>query len=286
MSLSGTTCISIAKLRLTWNAFARLLVVPLTELFVCPECGPEPKVVVCDGTTLGCNKTLLNSLPSDPVSEEGNILGSKYKDRTFITHNQTRKLILKYATEKLSHAEMASLLKLLQDTNQEPLANFLKYIHADRYHRCFSAPLQYKNFFKDIASPGPACSLFQGAQTEDLTYMKAVLNSNEPIFKNEYAKVMAFLQKKFPIFAEFLFASREGDQVPVVAQNLLMDVIRIGLQAFNVPGERCYTAVDEGETIEGTHCFPSLPKLHRYLLLLLLFKGAYYDFPLVVSHCM
>ena len=127
----------------------------------------------------------------------------------------------------------------------------------------FSAPAHYKQFLRDISAPGPACALYQGASPEDLEYMKTILGANEPIFRSKYSEVMTFIQRTFPIFTGFLYGSRDGDNVPLVVGNLLVDVIRVGLNAFNAPGERLYSPADADELIEGTHCFPSLPKLHR-----------------------
>lgn len=267
--LSGTRPISAGKLRLAWNGFARLLFVPSEDLFQCPKCGAEPSIIICDGTTLGCNKLLLKSLPDDPVSTDGHIKGSSFVSRTFITDSTVRKLLQKYCTDCLSHNELSMLLGKLHRANKHSLATFIEWVHRNTEQASsVSCPEKYKKIMKDIAASGPACALFQGTTNEDLDYMKAVLQSNEPIFKTNYASVMNFIQRKFPIFVDFLTISRTEDSISNVSRDLLLDIIETGMQAFVAPGERVYSPADAEEMIEGTHFFPNLPKLHRYVFLI------------------
>ena len=53
----------------SWYAFRDLLDVDFEEGFVCEECGSNPKIIVCDGTSLGFKRSLLMSTLS-MVSEQ------------------------------------------------------------------------------------------------------------------------------------------------------------------------------------------------------------------------
>ncbi|KAI8516500.1 hypothetical protein Bbelb_050810 [Branchiostoma belcheri] len=54
------TRLTYSKFRLAWYSFLNLLDINYDSGFQCPECGPEPKLVICDGIAL---RTLITNLP-------------------------------------------------------------------------------------------------------------------------------------------------------------------------------------------------------------------------------
>ena len=76
-----TKAVKIKLLRLTWNAFARLLDINWPAVFICPICGPLPSVVICDGTMLGFCKDLLEAFQEQPPLNNPVVSGSCHADR-------------------------------------------------------------------------------------------------------------------------------------------------------------------------------------------------------------
>lgn len=53
----------------SWYAFMKLLDVDVGQGFCCDTCGPNPEVVVCDGTSLGYRQDLAMSAACTPEPE-------------------------------------------------------------------------------------------------------------------------------------------------------------------------------------------------------------------------
>jgi hypothetical protein len=54
-----TSIFNYGNLVESWYAFVNLLDVNFEEGFVCDKCGPDPRTIVCDGTSLGFRRSLL-----------------------------------------------------------------------------------------------------------------------------------------------------------------------------------------------------------------------------------
>ena len=70
------------------------------ESFICPVCGPQPSVVVCDGTMLGFRKDLLPiSDDADATNEvpEHEVQGSSHGEHVLVRSTKGRELLLKYS---------------------------------------------------------------------------------------------------------------------------------------------------------------------------------------------
>ncbi|KAI8516536.1 hypothetical protein Bbelb_051170 [Branchiostoma belcheri] len=52
------TRLTYNKFRLTWYSFLNILNINYDSGVQCPECGPEPKLVICDGTALSFRREL------------------------------------------------------------------------------------------------------------------------------------------------------------------------------------------------------------------------------------
>jgi len=91
---------SISFLCNAWNCFVRLLDHSPTETLICPLCGPQTDIIVCDGTMLGFRKDLLPSTQDDQPDDDGvlpTIKGSKHADRVLLHLAKSREFLLKYS---------------------------------------------------------------------------------------------------------------------------------------------------------------------------------------------
>ena len=61
-TMSNSDVIPLSVLRRAWNAFSRLLNIPLEHSFQCSICGPAPDVIICDATDVGMRKDFLPNL--------------------------------------------------------------------------------------------------------------------------------------------------------------------------------------------------------------------------------
>ena len=81
---SGSKTVAYSMLRRGWDGFIRLLQLDWMALFICPLCGPEPKIVVCDGTALGFRKYFLRVNKDQPATTNVVLRGTRHKDRVFV----------------------------------------------------------------------------------------------------------------------------------------------------------------------------------------------------------
>ena len=78
-------------LRLSYNAFIRLLDLNFNDLFHCTVCGPDADVIVMDGIMMGCREELVReydevSAPLEYIIEECSI-----SDWVMISNTTSRK---------------------------------------------------------------------------------------------------------------------------------------------------------------------------------------------------
>ena len=85
---------SISFLRNAWNCVACLLDHSPAETFLCHISGPQPDIVVCDGTMIGFHKDLL---PRSQATQGGDdilstIEGSMHAERMLLLLGKCREL--------------------------------------------------------------------------------------------------------------------------------------------------------------------------------------------------
>ncbi|XP_072021477.1 uncharacterized protein [Amphiura filiformis] len=264
--LSGTKCIPLHKLRLAWNSFARLLDIEWTTGFVCPQCGDQPRIIVCDGTMLGCRKDLLHRLECEtPSTEQTPMVGSKHRDRVYIADAKTRKLLAKYASlskpvTPLTPDEYQELVNGLQHLGLTSLVNLLAQQNNGDSR---IAPSSLASFLKDLARNGPASSLLQGVSSETVEKLKDLLARNVPIFQSEWYSSLFFVQREFPVIFKLLSKTHVNGYVPTTIQRLLTDVLNTSTKVFMQSSSRTYSSPTAEELFQNTGFFPALPKLHR-----------------------
>ena len=96
---SETKPTPIKLLRQAWNAFARHLSIDLTESFSYPVCGPSPATIICDGTLIGFQKNLIDSILVDShhLQQGQAVKGSRHSNRVMLKSRQSRRLLQQYS---------------------------------------------------------------------------------------------------------------------------------------------------------------------------------------------
>ena len=126
-------------------------------------CGPQPSVVICDGTMLGFRKDLLPiSDDADATNEvpEHEIQGSSHGERVLVRSTKGRELLLKYSgftrdrkriarPKQLTTTEFRQLCQSLEEDGFNSLSALLKRL-KEQTHKA-QAPDEYRSFLAEVA---------------------------------------------------------------------------------------------------------------------------------------
>ncbi|XP_070550905.1 uncharacterized protein [Ptychodera flava] len=271
--LSGSEALPLHKFRLTWNAFARLLDLKYEDSFKCDTCGLQPPVVICDGTTIGLNKKLLEPIPDTeresshhdhPVDN-----GTKHSDRVFIPNPKIRKLLLQYSstthpTEKpFSCEEYKTMIQLMKKNDHlHSLTRFIDLISDQG--RNLIAPREFSPFLQDLSKNSPTSAILQlPEQSKAKQYIKEVIHGLD-IFSSENQRKLEIIQQDAPVIFDFLSGyGRTAYGVPREVRHLLRDVLLRARNSYAFSNNRTEDNIDYPAPQEDPiACFPCLPK-HR-----------------------
>ena len=77
----------------------KLLSVDLAKSFTCHICGPSPTTIICDGTLIGFQKDLIQSIHDDNSHlQQGHVeKGSCHSSRIMLRSRQSRQLLQQYS---------------------------------------------------------------------------------------------------------------------------------------------------------------------------------------------
>jgi len=70
-------CPSYSQFRLAWLSYLQLIEIK-EKWFSCPQCGPHPKVVVCDRISLGYPKRYAHNIGGANAAENILLKGNRY----------------------------------------------------------------------------------------------------------------------------------------------------------------------------------------------------------------
>jgi hypothetical protein len=80
------------------------------SVFIFPNCGPQPPVVVCDGTDLGFRRDFLvyceSKTHSDLSSSQVSVSGLVHKDHVYVDKKKGRDLLSKFLGKDLTAQEL------------------------------------------------------------------------------------------------------------------------------------------------------------------------------------
>lgn len=274
-TLSTTSVCSYNIFRLAWNSFARLIDINWNCSFQCPECGPTPSTVICDGTFLGMRKDLIPSLLYN--SEETHtkpISGTMLKDRIYVVDSKTRKLLRVFSgiqvtkgikgkrkityTGALSKQQYKELMKKL--VKEVPiLASLIETLVEET--NVYIAPDPYKQFFFELSLTSPVVGMFQiGGDQKALHILKQICNNEIDIFDSSMKNELSYLQKRAPLLCNFIFDLKQRNgNLPIKALAVLDDIMKTIVNTFMC----CDTNKEYSDVVSNQlSFFPTLPTVH------------------------
>ena len=114
-------------LKKAWNSFARKLNIDFSSIFVCRQCGPNPEIVVCDGTMAGFRKGFLPALDNEKdTTNDFLVEGSHHQDRVYVRIPKIRKLLLFFCG--------INEIKLSGGGEKQPSKKFMSYLEYKELH--------------------------------------------------------------------------------------------------------------------------------------------------------
>ncbi|XP_078661027.1 uncharacterized protein LOC144905304 isoform X2 [Branchiostoma floridae x Branchiostoma belcheri] len=268
-------------LRRGWNSFARRLDLKFNEVFCCPKCGPEPAVIICDGTAVGFRKDLISEITPEPcddtTSSANAVRGSKHSDRVFIRSEKARRLLLQYSGSRrgtkgksagLSKEDMGVLLQLLDAEGRQDLAAILYRLREEGGDHL--APAGYSKFFAELARNTPVCGMLQiSGDNKAIKMAKKVAKGQLIPGEESHGKYFSYLQKKAPILCSFVLGIHEEGHIPADVSTLILNLITVLISTYDKvpePSPSCYPPPPASTPLSF---FPSLPKrcsLPRYAM--------------------
>ncbi|XP_070541358.1 uncharacterized protein [Ptychodera flava] len=255
--LSNATPLHIQKLRLAWNAFARLLNIDFTSVFQCHTCGPVPDIIICDGTSIGCRKSYLKPylISQDTPSTEP-VRGSQHKDRTLLLQKKTRFALFQYSQTKasLTQGEFNSMIsQLRKEKNGKPIADFIILSDDNR-----QPPNYCRDILKDLSRNSPVCAL---AQSNDVGRIISLLSQAG---SGAISRILSALKREVPIIGDWLYhVTQLYRPLPGCVYDLLLLISRCIAETYN---HECDDSVDDNpasSACDDLMYFPALPMLHR-----------------------
>eukprot|EP00058_Branchiostoma_floridae_P026343 XP_002611834.1 hypothetical protein BRAFLDRAFT_83142 [Branchiostoma floridae] len=268
------------KMRRAWDSFSHLLDINWQTSFQCPVCKGSPDVIICDGTSLGFRKDLINHESNRETQQSSlQVKGSDHEERVFLPIPQARVFLSQFAgvspsqkkrgkarrPSALSAQQYRELLSSLSTTpHLSSLATLLERLSRNGSHRI--APNPYKKFLGELAKNGPLCGMLQidhsqrQGHTKDIV-RRAVTNTLA-IFDSVNAAHLQKLRSDAPILADFLFEvyKAEGNRIPEDVSALVKDIMdRVSLPFKHKHDNSVYPPPEEEDTFGGYSFFPNLP---------------------------
>ncbi|XP_070549105.1 uncharacterized protein [Ptychodera flava] len=274
-TLSTTVHLPLHKLRLAWNGFARLLDIDTNEAFRCDICDTTPDVVICDGTSIGLQKQLLQPFTHEvDISDLPPITGTKHTDRVFIPSPRARKLILQFAGVHPDFKHNSNLPPVPLSTEQyrQLLELLRKYEHlislVDVLERLSGngsqllAPANYRSFLQDLARNSPTCSLVQSTDGRRVRHViKEIVIKGLNVFESQYREKLLLLEREAPILTTFMEAAYSDGNLPLDVRRLLQEVLK-RCKLPEPPTNHQYLPLDQTDLSMSLSFFPNMPQLH------------------------
>ncbi|XP_077986107.1 uncharacterized protein LOC144440592 [Glandiceps talaboti] len=280
LSESSRKCTPIPyhMLRLTWNAYIRLLDIDWQKDFTCEKCSDNPEIIICDGTSVGLHKELLTGLGDvGDLDRLDPIYGTKHADRVFIPSPQARKLLLQFAGVHPQSKQQTGLSPVPLSTEQyvQLISILRKYTHlsslADVIERISNngrqliAPANYQSFLQDISRNSPASALLQVNHCSKARHViKEIIIKRLDILQCFNREKIHLLRKEAPIVAKFIEEVNINGQLPYDVRCLLQEFLKKSNLPCQSPLSHQYIPVSPTPPalFDGLSFFPSMPQLH------------------------
>ena len=272
--LSNCKSVSYDTFRLGWNTFSRLLNISYVNCFKCEHCGPEPDIVICDGTFLGMRKDLIQPFMQKQIHTEMTpIRGTKPKDRIVVKSAQTRKLLQLYSGKSVSkslrgfrkvsqdkemtRSQMKDFLFNLGQESPE-LYNLVKRLTSETKSRM--APREYQDLFYELSLSSPAVGILQiGDDSKAKHLIKKICDHSLNLFDSLELENLKYLKDRTPWLCRFLSNIKDSHgNIPEDVTKLLNVFLEKIDNCFSVDGDNLYPPVSN----DKLSFFPNLSLHH------------------------
>ena len=130
----------------------------------------------------------------------------------------------------------------------------------------YKATKAMQSLYKDLSCNGPACALLQGASTQQVQQLRAVLCNSQFKFNSSYMGRLQLLQSEFPLLFSYLMKAKVGDSIPDSIRGVLLSIVERAEKTFmSAPQINTYAPAEDEELFKESHFFPTLPRLHRFV---------------------
>lgn len=275
-TLSNSQAIPYSIFRYGWNTFARNLDISYNSSFQCSECGPEPEIVICDGTFLGMRKDLIHPfMPKPQTTTEEPIRGTTLTDRVVIPNSKTRKLLQIYSgkcvtkstrgfrkvsqSKEMTRAQLKELLTNLETESPE-LCSLIKRLTNETKSRI--SPDAFQTLFYELSLTSPAVGLLQiGGDEYVFDLIRRVANNTLSLFESSAPEHLTYLKDRTPILCNFLSKIKTPDgYIPRDVGQVVLIILTKIEKCFSRDDENSYPAIFE----DKLSFFPTLPQRHGY----------------------
>ena len=236
--------------------------------FVCPDCGPRPKTLCCDGVAVGMQWDKMKEI-SDlimPFNSPEILDAPQYKERMFIKMKKNRDL-LKKCMDTGNYPNFSKF-----DFSKEPKMQFVHGVCEElkaQGYRTLPEAISY--IFHDLSSNSSTVSLFQVVDMELLSQLKDNLNTlhSQLIIDPHSLKLKTQCMKRYPILYARLLKTSEmmlsNGKIPQSIKSLYAEIIEFTMTFYNALSNRdrdvSYTRRTKGEV--SAEIFPHFPVIYE-----------------------
>ena len=236
--------------------------------FVCPECGPRPKTLCCDGVAVGMQWEKIKDI-SDlvlPFNSPEILDAPHYKERMFIKLKKNRD-VLKKCMDTENFPNFSKF-----DFSKEPNMVFVKNACEELKSQGYTTlPHAMSGIFHDLSSNSSTVSLFQVADINLMDQLKENLfcKSSQLIIDQQSLVLQNKCRKVYPVLYERLVKASDmmmsNGRVPSGIKVLYGEIIKFTIQFYKSlhvrDREESYTRRTDGEL--STEIFPHFPVIYE-----------------------
>lgn len=231
-------------LRSSWYHYLSLIDINYCGGFVCPKCGDQPMVVVCDATSLAFRRRLLPMDSEQHVTDEPDLLRGRYKiviaiimfvnfitlcssihERVFIDDHKCRLLLKTYAKT----ASDSDILSRYLDSDLDDLMAYLTK-HSptladliEHLERPIPCPSTCASLFTDLSTTSPVCALVPPTPEVNSLIDELCTNGLEV---RKFPKQWQFLQDHVPILHDLICKfGPQSTSLPSEFRPLVLDMV-------------------------------------------------------------
>ena len=234
--------------------------------FVCPECGPRPATLCCDGVAVGMLWDKVRNIPDLVLPfESSSILDAPpYKERMFIKMKKNRDFLKK----SLGSTEYPKFSRF--DFSKEPNMELVKHMCEELKSQGYRAmPDAVSGILHDLSSNSSTVSLFQVIDVDILSSLQENLfsSSTQLVIDQSTIELKNQCIKRYPVlFDRLLSASNmtlSNGRIPQTIKKLYGEIIKFTLDFYNSlevrEREHDYSRRQDGEI--KSEVFPQFPVL-------------------------